>query len=97
MEKPELQQDFSSLILRQHVMYATLRKYSLLKDEAGLRERGERMASILSSYRHAGGKLLFPETMEMHLWKEISMTVKPPLEVRTYPQHNIKNKKVKHN
>lgn len=99
MEKPELQQDFSSLILRQHVMYADLRKYSLLKDEAGLREHGARMASILSSYRHAGGKLLFPETMErkMHLWKEISMTVKPPLEIRTYPQHNIKNQKVKHN
>lgn len=68
-------------------MYATLIEHSFLTDGACIQEHGARMASILSSYRHAGGKLLFPETMErqMHLWQEISMTVQPPLEVRTYP------------
>lgn len=93
MEKPELQQDFSSLILWQYVMNSTLRKYAASfrkgfpMDEAGIQERDAQMAAILSAYRHAEGKLLFPETMErqMHLWKEISMTVQPPLEVKTYP------------
>lgn len=93
-EKPELQQDFSSLILWQHVMNSTLRKHAASfrkgfpMDEAGIQERDAQMAAILSAYRHAGGKLLFPETMkrQMHLWKEISMTVQPPLEVKTYPR-----------
>ena len=71
--------------LRKHA--ASFRK-GFPMDEAGIQERDAQMAAILSAYRHAGGKLLFPETMkrQMHLWKEISMTVQPPLEVKTYPR-----------